>query len=167
MASNAVLYPDFLRDRSAYFEAENRWRKEWTALIPSATTPDVVWRTPWLQTAFANGTPFLDGNPIFSAVCDSRRLGVRVIQLDPSTPGADFAYWLGSFAKGEPEEITELVVSCVLSTDTLYKALDLIGQWIRDGEVRFSASPSRSLTFEDIPTYLAAEPRVPGRREAA
>ena len=41
--------------------------------------------------------------------------------------------WLNTFAKGEPEEIEELVISCSLSDATLSKACDLIRQWITKG----------------------------------
>lgn len=167
-----TLYPEFLSDPLAYREAETRWQAEWAKLVESADPRD-QWTTPWLQTAFADGTPCLDGNPIFSAVSLPRRLGVRVLQLDPSEAGGEVASWTDFFAKGEPEQIDELVVACVLTTETLYYSLDLMRQWMRHGEKRIVTVHDRTLYQQfpgaatEISAFRAPEPDLDRSRPAA
>lgn len=128
------LYPKFLADAGEYAEAESFWRGRWGEVVRRAGE-EALWHSPWLNTTFANGTPFRDGNPIFSAVCPSRRLGVRLIQLEPSEEPGELSYWTDTFAKGEPEEVAELVISCALTPETLSDVMDLMNRWVTRGEV--------------------------------
>ena len=79
---------------------------------------------------YNDGTPFADGNPIFSAVAPDRRLGVRVIQVDPSEEPRELAVWTDTFAEGEPEAVKELVITCALTPQTLGNSLALMERWI-------------------------------------
>ncbi|HVN30146.1 MAG TPA: hypothetical protein VMT64_16725, partial [Candidatus Binataceae bacterium] len=74
-----------------------------------------------------------------------RRIVVRVLQgpPDPENPG-DFTYWTDKFAKGDPEELDELVIACVLSDETLAQATDLMMRWARDGSLKGSARPIKA-----------------------
>src|ERR1043166_3292912 len=109
------LFPKFLADPAEYRRAAQQWQQRWTELINDA--PDrLSWTTPWVATTFADGTPIDDGNPIFSAVCPKRQLGIRVIQNEPSDTHPAFSFWVDTFAKGQPGEVKELVISCVLTT---------------------------------------------------
>ena len=67
----AVLYADFLNDPEEYTRAESFWKQRWEQLMEEVGQGG-SWRTPWFNTTFVNGTPFRDGNPIFSAVCPDR-----------------------------------------------------------------------------------------------
>jgi hypothetical protein len=115
------------------------WHDQWNKLL-SESGEQAEWKTPWIDNSFADGTPFLVGNPIFSAVCPSRRLGVRVIQHDPSEGHTGLSYWTDTFAAGDPEEVHELVMACVLTSETLRECLALMSQWVRGEEV---TSPGR------------------------
>jgi hypothetical protein len=132
-----ALYPNFLEDPRQYEQAEESWRRHWRDLVRRAGEPD-LWETPWGNTTFADGTPCRDGNPIFSAVCRSRRLGIQVIQLEPSEHPRELSCWIDTFARGEPEEIQVLAISCVLTNHTQLDAVDLMNQWITCEEVQFS-----------------------------
>ena len=123
------LLPDFLNDPNQYEQVEMIWRGQWDSLIRELGQ-EASWQTPWLNTRFNDGSPFRDGNPIFSAVCPSRHLGVRVIQVEPADDPNEFTAWTDTFAKGEPEATEELVIHCVLSDQTLSKAFGLIRKWI-------------------------------------
>src|SRR5438105_15742731 len=112
------LFPNFLNDPNEYHQAETLWRERWDELV-RRVGQERQWVTPWLTTTFANGTPFADGNPIFSAVAPDRRLGVRVIQVEPSEEPRELSYWTDTFAEGEPEAIKELVIACTLTPQTL------------------------------------------------
>lgn len=132
-----ALYPDFLEAPHQYAQAEETWRRHWSDLARRTGELD-LWKTPWGSTTFVDGTPIRDGNPIFSAVCPSRRLGIQVIQLEPSEHPRELYCWIDTFAQGEPEEIIVLVISCVLTDQTLLDAVDLMNQWITREEVQFS-----------------------------
>jgi hypothetical protein len=129
------IFPDFLNSSSEYAQAEALWQSRWQELI-RWVGQEGLWRTPWINTAFANGTTCRDGNPIFSAVCVTRRLGIRVIQQEPAGIPRELYFWTDTFAQGQPEAVNELVISCVLTDETLYDALDLMHQWITKEEIR-------------------------------
>lgn len=133
-----LLHPKFLSDEEEYARAEALWKQRWQQLMDE-TGQGESWQTPWFNTAFLDGTPFRDGNPIFSAVCPSRRLGVQVIQLDPTEHDLEFRARADTFAKGDPEEVRYLAIACVLSDETLPRAIDAVRQWIRHetvGDIR-------------------------------
>lgn len=134
------LFPDFLADPKRYCEAEEYWRNLWPKVVGSAGQAS-AWRSPWLTTCFADGTPFRDGNPIFSAVSDQRRLGVRIIQVeaDPSDEPA-VSWWIDSF--GDPSEsdaIRELVISCAPAVQTEGEVFRLLSGWVSRGAVELEA----------------------------
>lgn len=129
------LFPKFLTDAREYERAEALWQRQWEEVVRRAGEQE-LWESPWLRATLADGTACRDGNPIFSAVCPSRRLGVRLIQLEPSGEPRELYYWTATFAKGEPEEVTELVISCVLTRETLLDAVGLMDQWVTRGEVQ-------------------------------
>jgi hypothetical protein len=126
------LFPDFLNDPEQYRQAEELWLKTWNALVEEVGQAP-LWQSPFLATSFADGTPCRDGNPIFSAVDPARRIGVRIIQFEPTGDEEELVSWLDTFAEGEPEEVRELVISCSLTDSTLLKARDLIRRWITRG----------------------------------
>lgn len=130
------IYPSFLSNPHDYGQAEGLWRDRWEGLLRWAGQHG-QWKTPWLNTDFANGMPCRDGNPIFSAIDSSRRLGVRVIQVEPSGEPRELYFWIDTFGAGE-ETIKELVISCALTEETLYDALNLMRQWITRQEVWLS-----------------------------
>jgi hypothetical protein len=129
------LFPNFLNDPNEYRQAETLWRERWDELV-RRVGQERQWVTPWLKTTFANGTPFADGNPIFSAVAPERRLGVRVVQVEPCEGPPELSTWTDTFAEGEPEAIKELVIACTLTREALDESLALIEQWISKGNDR-------------------------------
>jgi hypothetical protein len=126
-----ILMPNFMTDPAEYAEVEAIWQNLWSALLREVGQ-EGLWRTPWLNTRFADGTHFRDGNPIFTAVCPTRRLGVRVVQIEVEQDSDELRTWTDFFAKGEPEEIKELVIHCVLSNETLRQATELIRSWVQN-----------------------------------
>ncbi|MBI1830550.1 MAG: hypothetical protein HYR84_03755 [Planctomycetes bacterium] len=127
-----LMFPKFLDDPAEYARAEELWKNEWHALVRSVGQ-EHLWQTPWLNTQFSNGTPFLDGNPIFSALCPGRRIGVRVIQVEPEGDNSDeFTTWTDTFASGDQEAIQELVIHCALTQETLKRAVDAMKRWLTE-----------------------------------
>jgi hypothetical protein len=128
------LFPRFLSEPQEYEQAAQLWRTRWNDLMRE-TEEGHRWETPWLNTTFADGSPMYDGNPIFSAVCPSRRLGIRVIQLEPLADPVEFSFWTDVFAQEDEDETKELVIACVLSDSTLDRAMELMRQWIANEQI--------------------------------
>jgi hypothetical protein len=125
------LLADFRTDPAQYDKAESVWRDFWQK-ITRELGQEELWKTPWMNTHFNDGTPFRDGNPIFTAICPARHLGVRVIQVEPEDEFDEITAWTDTFGEGEPDAVKELVIHCVLSNATLATADDLMKRWIRD-----------------------------------
>jgi len=140
-----VLHPDFLHDPSKYALAASLWQSEWSQLVLSAGV-EHEWDSPWLKTTFANGTPFLDGNPIFSAVSRTMRRGIRVIQQEPDGAEEGLLFWVDTFARGQPDAVKELVITCVLTSEILHKIVALMKQWVRHGEIEYTIAPEVALS---------------------
>jgi serine/threonine protein kinase len=144
------LFPHFLSTPREYEQAESIWQQRWQDLL-RRVGQEGQWQTPWVNTNFANGTPCRDGNPIFSAVSPSRRLAVRIVQLEPADDAMEFHVWKDSFAEVSPEAVEELVISCVLTQETLTKAVELMRQWITEGKIsRPPGGPMRFLLLHCI-----------------
>lgn len=130
-------FPRFLDDPKEYQQAETLWRERWSDLL-RRLGQEWLWQSPWLSTSFADGSPSQDGNPIFSAVSPRLRRGVRVIQIEPSDKPRELYAWTDTFGEGEREPIKELVLTCVLTDQTLLDAVDLMKRWLTDEEADFS-----------------------------
>jgi hypothetical protein len=133
------LCPNFLNDAREYGQAEALWQARWEGLVRK-TGQEGLWRTPWINTTFANGEPCRDGNPIFSAVSPARRLGIGVIQFEPAGNPTELYFWTDTFAQGGQEAIKELVISCVPTAETQDDALDLMCRWGTEEEARESGN---------------------------
>jgi len=131
------IFPDFLADPSQYEAAEAQWRHGWDGLI-RRLGKEGSWESPWHENTFGDGTPCRDGNPIFSAFSHAERRALRVIQQEPMSDPDELTFWTDTFARGEPEELAELVISCVLTERTFQKALGLIQQWVLQEELDLS-----------------------------
>jgi hypothetical protein len=123
----AFLFPRFLKNAREYEKAQRLWQSQWQDLVARAGQTD-HWECPWLNTAFADGTPCRDGNPIFSAVNRQDSLGIRVIQLEPRK-AAEISHWTDEFGQGS-DAIRELVISCALTEQALQKAVALMNDWV-------------------------------------
>src|SRR5215469_13651272 len=109
------LYRDFLGSPQQYAKAEAFWRGLWERM-ERLTGQRGEWKHPWLTTTFANGVPFLDGDPIFSAVSTARDLAIRVIQHEPEEGELDLDCWVDEFGD-EWGKVRVLVISCALSEE--------------------------------------------------
>src|SRR5438128_2276394 len=96
------IHEDFLKGPQQYKQAVRYWRDLWERLVIEAGVAD-KWRHPWLA------APLQDGDPIFSAVSDSERRGVRVIQHAPTSDEVELVWWTDQFGeKGIDEIVTQL-----------------------------------------------------------
>jgi hypothetical protein len=154
------LYRDFLRDAHQYTEAEEVWRRQWQR-AEHLTGQKGEWRYPWLRTTSANGAPFRDGDPMFSAISADRGLAVRVIQHEPEGDDIELDFWVDEFGD-EWEKVRVLVISCALSEEVVPYALDLFYSWMMEGSVRVARGPEGPVTV--LPPRekpISSYPRVP------
>ncbi len=131
----AELCPNFLQDPTEYASAEAYWRRLWDGLV-RLTGQWGEWEAPWLRTTFANGTPFRDGDPIFSAISAARGLGVRIVQHEQGDGGLQPKLWIDRFGDEEDGVVRVLVISCALSEYSANCARDLILSWMVAGKVQ-------------------------------
>jgi hypothetical protein len=130
------LHAQFLANAREYKLAEAFWEELWGRVIGSIRPRD-AWEHPWVSTEFADGTPFADGNPIFSSVAPARKQGIRIIQHEPTSDALELEYWVdwfGDEAWGD-QVITELVIRCALSEEAAEKVEHLIQDWAIEGRV--------------------------------
>jgi hypothetical protein len=146
------LFPRFLQDPAEYAQAEAYWGDLWNEMARFAGQQK-IWRHPWLRTSYADGTPFLDGDPIFSAWSPGRKLGVRVIQNEPQRSGVELNFWHEVVGDRWAGEVQTLVISCALSRQGANLARSLILEWIRHGKVCiYYPYPEGPLAVGDPPT---------------
>lgn len=124
-----ALFPDFLEDPEEYKRCETYWLSLWGEILSQNLSED-KWQAPYYGTAFVDGTEMKDGNPIFSAICLEKNIALRIIQGDPGCElFAYFVHW--DDLAGINQEITELVISLILTPDTVSQARDLIAIWLK------------------------------------
>jgi hypothetical protein len=133
------LYPNFLRDEQEYAQAELFWRSLWDKVMRLAGQAQ-EWQVPWLQTTFSDGTPIRDGDPMFSAVCQGRRLAVHAIQNESQDGEEEFDAYVTVFDP-EAQGIRVLVISCVLSEESASRIKDLLSSWVQTGQVQLPLPP--------------------------
>src|SRR4051812_18876098 len=97
------LYPNLLTDATQYRAAEVYWQELWRQLTAEVGRHG-QWHMPWFE------NPFQDGNPIFSALCEGEKLGVRLLQYDSAASDElDLDWWTDTAGEGA-NEIRELVI---------------------------------------------------------
>ncbi len=137
------LYPNFLHDSDDYALSERHWVGLWQEVNPPARIAK-GWKQPWFEPL----PPSLgEGNPIFSAVSQMLRRGIRVIQHEPTDSGVEIQAWLDTFggAPDDPDRIEELVISCALSDAASRVAQSLMEPWISGEAASLDAfNPIRS-----------------------
>jgi len=125
------FFPNFLHNPADYAAAEQFWKKLWREVV--GTTPLAgPWHEPWLTTIYLEGTPFPDGDPIFSAISQDHRLGLRVIQHEPAGHDVDFHPWETTFGDG-PTPTRVLVIDCALFPDAAHLATAAMRNWVSTG----------------------------------
>jgi hypothetical protein len=109
------LYSDFLKDKRTYSQLEGYWRNLWSQVL-FRTNQEQEWTNPWLNTSCVDGSRLMDGDPIFSAWCPERRLGVRIVQYEPRSSDMDLNVAMTTF---DPDyaNIKVLEVFCALSKE--------------------------------------------------
>ena len=79
---NDFLFADFLEDQATYAAAEAYWQARLAFLDGQCA--------PYLRTAFANGQPFNDGNPVVNLADRNAGKAARIVQQCPREFGHDY-----------------------------------------------------------------------------
>ncbi len=120
------LHQTFLSSHANY-EAAVDFGKSLCLQTLRSTGEIALWK-PCRSFSFADGTPFLDGNPIYSLRCDSLRRGLRIIQFAPTHHDVQIDAWIEVQDCEHGDSIDELVIACELSAESLAIARRLIEQ---------------------------------------
>src|SRR5687768_13727149 len=91
------LFAKLLTDENEYAQAEAFWALLWqkTSAVERKLRG---WRAPWFPPQ-----PPKDANPIFSAVSEMQKKGIRVIQYEPTAGDLELDFWLDTFG-GPPTD---------------------------------------------------------------
>jgi hypothetical protein len=123
-----LLFPIFLEDESEYDQAVNFWRELFADLLADT---ELEYKA-YLNTTTVNGISLRDGNPIFDAFFPKLNKAVRIIQEEAEGDDAlDIGAWLDETElESVPDVIQELVISLVLTEETLSLAKRMIDKWV-------------------------------------
>jgi len=129
---DAYLFPRFLVDPQEYAAAQASWQSLCDDILARHGQAG-RWH-PWLNTAYADGTPAHDGNPIFHLLKDDRSKAFRVIQAAPSSAHVDLGAWVTDLADwfDDCPTAAELVVHCKLTAATARAAASLFEAWVQE-----------------------------------
>ncbi|MCC7705042.1 hypothetical protein IGS59_22625 [Janthinobacterium sp. GW460P] len=119
------LFADFLEDHAAYAAAEAWWQAR-LAFLDGLCAP-------YLRTAFANGQPFYDGNPIVNLA--DRRAGkaARIVQQCPQEFGPCYTSFGQAIeladGDGGHRPAQEKIIVLTLTADSAQRAEDELRAW--------------------------------------
>jgi DNA modification methylase len=122
-----LRFPDFMEQAASYDAAEELWKTKLDAIAELYGFKCVS----YINVFSSNGNKHRHGNPIFSSKVNATNRAVRIIQEKAEHPNDQFiSAWLDSFAIDEAKPLQELVISLVLSEETLVVAENLISLWL-------------------------------------
>ncbi|WP_035819623.1 hypothetical protein [Janthinobacterium sp. RA13] len=123
-----ILFTDFLEDHATYAAAEAYWQARLAFLAGQCT--------PYLRTAFANGQPFYDGNPIINLADRNAGKAARIVQQCPHEFGHDYTSFEQAIelADGDGHRpAQEKIIVLTLTQATAQRAEDELRAWFMPG----------------------------------
>jgi hypothetical protein len=121
---NDFLFADFLEDQAAYAAAEAYWQAR-LAFLDGLCVP-------YLRTAFANGQPFYDGNPIVNLADRNAGKAARIVQQCPQEFGpcyTSFEQAIELAGSDGHRPAQEKIIVLTLTEDSAQKAVDELRAW--------------------------------------
>lgn len=119
------LFADFLTNRMIYQACKNYWEVKIRHLLTKYHLPAGI---PYLNTTYANGSEFMNGNPMVNLYVEPKNKAVRIIQEEPESDYTVLGAWTEVF-ETENYRGTELVISLELTPKSEEVAFDLIEKW--------------------------------------
>ncbi|WP_425254330.1 hypothetical protein ACPJXG_11570 [Janthinobacterium sp. NFX145] len=123
-----ILFADFLEDHAVYAAAEAYWQARLAFLDGQCA--------PYLRTAFANGQPFYDGNPIVNLADRNAGKAARIVQQCPR----EFGHGYTSFEQAIELACSdgqlpaqEKIIVLTLTQETAQRAEDELRAWFMPG----------------------------------
>ncbi|WFR77691.1 hypothetical protein P9875_18390 [Janthinobacterium rivuli] len=123
-----ILFADFLEDHAVYAAAEAYWQARLAFLDGQCA--------PYLRTAFANGQPFYDGNPIINLADRNAGKAARIVQQCPHEFGHDYTSFEQAIelADGDGHRpAQEKIIVLTLTQATAHRAEDALRAWFMPG----------------------------------
>lgn len=121
---NDFLFADFLEDHAVYAAAEAYWQAR-LAFLDSQCAP-------YLRTAFSNGQPFYDGNPIVNLADRNAGKAARIVQQCPQEFGpcyTSFGQAIELAGSDGHRPAQEKIIVLTLTEDSAQKAVDELRDW--------------------------------------
>ncbi len=117
------IFPDFLNNNDIYNKAVMYWKKTCEEILRSTGEYD-CWGD-WLNVGFSDGTPFYDGNPIYSLINKTTHRALKIIQVDDDI---EFDIWEKKIEScNELNDV--LVVYCMLSSENSTDIKKILRWW--------------------------------------
>lgn len=120
------LFADFLTNKLVYQICKDYWKIKIADLL---LKHGITSLSPYLNTKFANGQDFNDGNPIVNLYDNKQNRAFRIIQEEPESEKETITAWTNKIEIND-KKIEELVISLELTPTTENIALDLISKWL-------------------------------------
>lgn len=121
---NDFLFADFLEDQATYAALQAYWQARLAFLDGQCT--------PYLRTAFANGQPFNDGNPIVNLADRHAGRAARIVQHCPLECGPGYTSFEQAIelADGDGHRpAQEKIIVLTLTADTAQRAEAELRDW--------------------------------------
>ncbi|AQR69973.1 hypothetical protein BZG29_17775 [Janthinobacterium sp. LM6] len=125
---NDFLFADFLEDQATYAALQAYWQARLAFLDGQCT--------PYLRTAFANGQPFYDGNPIVNLADRNAGKAARIVQQCPQEFGPCYTSFGQAIelAGGDGHRpAREKIIVLTLTQATAQQAEDELRAWFAPG----------------------------------
>ncbi|MFK7971631.1 MAG: hypothetical protein AB8F95_14795 [Bacteroidia bacterium] len=120
------LISSFFNSTEQYLQMERFWALRFEALLLQ-TEKVGLWRYPWLNTRFANGLPFGDGDPIFSALSTSLKKSIKVVQNEDID---SFSSFTQPFTLETGEDVEMLIICCPQKDQAIEEGIEIIKGWM-------------------------------------
>ena len=118
------LFADFLDDHAVYAAAQAYWQSRLACFDGQCA--------PYLRTAFANGQPFYDGNPIVNLANWQAGKAARIVQQCPREYGHDYTSFEQAIELAGPgghRPAQEKIIVLTLTKDTAQRAEAELRAW--------------------------------------
>ncbi len=121
------LFHNFLENNTVYQICQKYWITKMEYFFSRNHLQEYK---PYLNTRFANGVDFANGNPIVNYYVATLNKAIRIIQEEPCDDDVLITAWIDKFEIQENTFIPELVVSLQLTPETEQILYDLISKWL-------------------------------------
>lgn len=121
---NDFLFADFLEDHAAYAAVQAYWQTRLACFDGQCA--------PYLRTAFANGQPFYDGNPIVNLADRDTGKAARIVQQCPRESGPGYTSFEQAIELASPDghrPAREKIIVLTLTQATAQRAEDELRAW--------------------------------------